>query len=128
MRRKNFDRGRNSHLLLPLLAIGLILSIPNLASATPFEVISIGYQNTARVTIGSLITNGGVYTEYELHTDIFGTLDAFCVEKVDAPTSSQLYDLLVVPDGLDIAARVAEQYWAGNAAGYAKEDYQIAIW
>lgn len=129
MRGRNSDRCGNSNLLMPLLVIGLILSIPNFALATPFQVTSVGYQNTARVTIGGLVTNGGVYTEYELHTDLFGTLDAFCVEGVAAPTRfPQAYELLVVPDNLSVAAWVAEQYWTGNTAGFAKEDYQIAIW
>ena len=129
MRRKDSGRARTPDLLLPLLTIGLLLSIPSFALATPFQVISIGHQNTATVTIGSF--TGSVYTEYDLHTNLYGILDAFCVEEVDAPTSSQWYDLLPVPPILSDAAWVAEQYWTGNydpSLGLTKEDFQIAIW
>lgn len=129
MKRRNPVRGGNARLLLPLLAIALILSLPSFASAVPFQVTSIDYAHTAKVTIDGFLTNKTVYTEYALNTDLFGTLDAFCVEGVFAPSSfPQMYELLDVPANLAVAAWVAEQYWTGNAAGFAKEDYQIAIW
>lgn len=118
-------------LLVPVLAFGFMLAGPSTAMATPFEVTSIGYQNTATVTIDGFVANRSVYTEYELHTDLFGPdpLDAFCVQGVAAPTSfPQWYELLVVPADLYAAAWVAEQYWSGNDWDFAKEDYQIAIW
>lgn len=132
MRRRNSDRRRNPSLLLPLLAVGLILSIPNVTLAMPieFNVTSVGHDNIASVTIAGFSPNRiSVYTEYELRTDRFGTFDAFCVEEVAAPTIfPSAYELLMVPDDLLTAAWVAEQYWSGNSWGFAKEDYQIAIW
>lgn len=55
MRRRNSARRRNPQLLLYLLAIGLILSIPNITLAIPVEVdeISMGYQNRARANLGA---------------------------------------------------------------------------
>ncbi len=129
MRLRNSRKRGTTYFLLPLLAIGVILSIPTVTLATPFEVIGMGYEDRAKVTIDGFIDRGRVYTEYELYTDMYGTLDAFCVEEVAAPSSfPELYEFLAVPGDLREAAWVAEQYWAGNTAGFDKEEYQIAIW
>ena len=67
MRRRDSDRHRNPQRLLLLLAIGLILSIPNATLAMPveFDEISMGYQDRARVNpgAGSFPSHGGSNTD-----------------------------------------------------------------
>jgi hypothetical protein len=122
---------RRTNLILPflvgILTFGSMLVDPGRSLATQFTVNSVSSTNTARVKIfGTPIT---VYTEYTLNTDLLGALDAFCVQDVDAPSSPQVYELLPIEDPFDKAAVVAEQYWTNNSTwGFAKEDYQIAIW
>jgi hypothetical protein len=125
-------RGTKSILafLVGILAFGSLLVGPGNSLATQFTVNSVSYTNTATVKISGFSPDKiTVYTEYALNTDSLGTLDAFCVQDVDAPSSPQVYELLPIPDALNKAAFVAEQYWTNNSSwGFAKEDYQIAIW
>ena len=126
---------RRKNLILAFLVIVLVftymLARPNITMATPLgtkfnaDVLVTG--ETAQVYIQGF-GDVSVRTEYTLKTDLFGSLDAFCVEGVPASGSTQLYELLGVNKNLYAAAWVAEQYWAGNSAKFAKEDYQLAIW
>ena len=112
----------------------LMLLIPCVALATPFTVNSVSYTNTANVYIqGFRTSNVTVYTEYTLNTDLYGSLDAFCIQNVDGPPNNQKYELVAVPSDLSKAAWLAQQWWSGkNTYGTSgtitKEDYQIAIW
>jgi hypothetical protein len=114
-----------------LLSIVFLVLVSNLSLsfAIPLDVYSIGHTSNY-ATVKFTTFNGGnaatVYTEYVANTSI-GSLDAFCVEGVPAPTGTTPYDLAAVPDRLLAAAYIAEQYWTNPDLG-TKEDYQVAIW
>ena len=114
-------------MVLALMAFGLLLSAPNGALAIPFSAEVLTTDNRARVTIDPIVSYGRVHTEYTLRTDLFGDLDAFCVQNVFASSGTEQYELVPVPDQLARAAWIAEHYWNGGGLG-SKEDYQIAIW
>ena len=127
MRRKNLVLA----ILLIVLAFAYMLGNPNVTMALPFSASVSHTGNTASVYIANFL-NGGVYTEYTLNTDLYGPLDAFCVEAVSAPRGPASYELIALPAAGNArflqAAWVAELYWNGNTRGFAKEVYQIAIW
>jgi len=109
------------------LVFAYMLARPNITMAVPFDA-SVSSSGQANVYIDAFSKNNiTVRTEYTLNTGLYGPLDAFCVEAISAPTGSARYEL-VAPEGLQAAAWVAEQYWAGTKPGFTKEEYQIAIW
>ena len=65
------------------------------------------------------------YTEYTLHTEQFGPLDAFCVE-MEYVNSDGLYQLVPVPPDLTNAAKIASLYY--NGIIHSQADIQVAIW
>ncbi len=115
-------------MVLALMAFGLLLSAPNAALAIPFSAEALTTDNRAKVTIKPIVSYGWVHTEYTLRTDLFGDLDAFCVQNVFASSGTEQYELVPVPDQLARAAWIAEHYWNGVGLLGSKEDYQIAIW
>lgn len=127
----------NLRFLLPVLVIGFILLTPSASPAVPFSAdITYTPGETANVYIadfygtGKHLDNRNVYTDYQMNTDKFGILDAFCVQGVSASSDTEFYELLAVPDDnerLSTASWLAEQYWFGTHFG-SKTDYQIAIW
>jgi hypothetical protein len=114
-------------IFMAALAFGFFIFIPKSTLALEITVESISAFNSANVTIKDFYS-GSLRTEYGLNTTELGYLDAFCVENAWAPTSSEKYELISVPQSLYEAAWVAQQYWGGNTWRYNKEDYQIAIW
>ena len=109
------------------LVLGLMLVGPSVATATEFTVNSVTSSGVATANFPVLGYSGQVATDYQLNTDLFGVLDAFCVEDAYSPTSSSKYELLSTA-GLQHAAWIADQYWYSGSWAYNKEDTQIAIW
>lgn len=121
--------------MLATLLFGFLMAVPNSAFATPIKVTVTHTDETATVAFAGFESGNWVnaYTEYTLETDLFGNLDAFCVQGVAASTQEQDYEILPVPEHLNQAAWLAEQWWTGNYSSWeltnpTKEDFQIAIW
>jgi len=70
------------------------------------------------------------FTDYYLTTNLYGDVDAFCVEGVTAGSGSILYEQIAVPTNLANAAWVADQYWHNPDPVWdiSKEFAQLLIW
>ncbi len=70
------------------------------------------------------------YTDYSLNTDLYGNVDAFCVEGVASGSGFQPYEQISVPTNLANAAWVADQYWHNPHSVWdiSKEFAQLLIW
>lgn len=71
----------------------------------------------------------GWYTQYTFDADqLAGPHLAFCVEST-LYNSSGTYELISVPDRLNLVSKIATQFFYGTPeSGSAQRDYQIAIW
>ena len=114
--------------MVTIIAFGFMLGGPSTTMATPtFQANVIG-SDSAHVYIGSL-GDRWVATDYALNTNLWGLIEAFCVEDRWASSGSEEYELLPVPSDLYHAAWIADQYWNNSLSwSYNKEDTQIAIW
>lgn len=108
----------------------LFLCVNNV-SATPLQV-DVKHRSSTEGSIYFEDYDGGwhtFYTDYYLSTDLYGDVEAFCVEGSTSGPDGLTYYQMAVPDNLTDAAWVADQYWTNPGFGLTtKEKAQIIIW
>jgi len=117
--------------------VGLFLLFSGVAMAYPTVQVTELNETSNSATVGFSSYNSfnpaSFYTDYEVKTDLFGTIDAFCVDP-QLSGGTLPYELRPIADFITTygvngaeAAWVADQSW-NESWSYNDEDTQIAIW
>lgn len=121
------------NILLGLFIVGIFLLNEGMVLATPFEATYGSSDPNANVYMPEPFNrNLTVHTNYWLESDMYGTLDAFCVQSALAGHGT--FNLEPIPNEPEmiLAAWYAEQFWTGNTTvsgtNLTKADFQVAIW